>query len=42
LSEYRQQRRQKDGDKRKAAGSSTCRKSLKIMVSRGGLEPPTR
>lgn len=28
--------------KRKAAGSSTCRKSLKTMVSRGGLEPPTR
>jgi protein-tyrosine-phosphatase len=30
------------GHKRKAAGRKTCRKSLKIMVSRGGLEPPTR
>jgi hypothetical protein len=28
--------------KRKTAGSSTCRKSLKIMVSRAGLEPATR
>jgi hypothetical protein len=32
-------------NKRKAAGPiiiGTCRMSLKIMVSRGGLEPPTR
>jgi hypothetical protein len=46
LSEYRQQRRRKDGHKlvtnEETAAPLTCRKSLKIMVSRGGLEPPTR
>ena len=46
LSEYRQQRRQKIGHKlvinEKRQAASTCRKYLKIMVSRGGLEPPTR
>jgi integrase len=42
LSEYRQKRRHKSVTKRKAAGFSTCRKSLKIMVSRAGLEPATR
>jgi len=46
LSEYRQKHRQQDGHKlvtnEKATGPSACRKSLKIMVSRGGLEPPTR
>jgi integrase len=46
LSEYRQKHRQQDGSqvghKRKTAGPSTCRKSLKIMVSRAGLEPATR
>jgi len=42
LSEYRQKQRHKFVTDEKTAGSSTCRKSLLIMVSRAGLEPATR
>ncbi len=42
LSEYRKQRRHKFVTKEKRQAASTCRKSLKIMVSRAGLEPATR
>jgi len=45
LSEYREQRQKrlhKVVTKEKRQGPATCRKSLKIMVSRAGLEPATR
>jgi hypothetical protein len=45
LSDYRRQRQKATSQvchKQQTAGSATCRKSLKIMVSRAGLEPATR